>query len=53
MTSSRPEAVERAAASAPAATSPTIGAGRPPISGLARTMMSLLIVSSLAAVAPT
>ena len=47
MTSSRPDAVDSAAARAPAATRPTIGAGRPPISGLASTMMSLLMNSSL------
>ena len=47
MTSSNPEAVDSAAASAPAATRPTIGAGRPPISGEASTMMSLLIITSV------
>src|SRR5690606_8067437 len=46
MTSSRPAAVDMAAARPPAATRPTIGAGRPAISGLASTRMSLLRIRS-------
>ncbi|MNT86039.1 hypothetical protein D3C72_2262810 [compost metagenome] len=47
MTSSRPAAVESAAAIPPAATSAITQFGRLAISGLASTMMSLLTVSSL------
>ena len=48
MTSSSPEAVDRAAASPPAATRAMTQAGRSAISGLARTMMSRSTYSSLA-----
>jgi hypothetical protein len=47
ITSSRPAAVDRAAAIPPAATSAITQLGRPAISGLARTMMSRSTLSSL------
>ena len=54
MTSSSPEAVERAAARPPAATSPTTHAESPAISGVASTMMSRSMVpSSVAASMPS
>ena len=52
-TSSRPAAVESAAASPPAATRPMIQLGNAAISGFASTMMSRSIVSSFVVASPT
>ena len=52
MTSSRPAAVESAAASPPAATRPTTHAGSSAISGLASTMMSRSMKSSASGPSP-
>ena len=53
ITKSNPAAVERAAASAPAATRATTQFGSPAISGFARTMMSRFTSSSFVSGSPT